>query len=65
MPLFRASSGLLSQSSRRCRPNTEVTARSPCGRRGVLALGVFPNGQLTLSLGMFAETDNEGKRLNY
>jgi hypothetical protein len=32
--LFRASSGLL---SRRCRPNTEVTARSPCGRRGVLA----------------------------
>ena len=26
MPLFRASSGLLSQSSRRCGPNTEVTA---------------------------------------
>ena len=22
-------------------------------------------GNLTLSLGMFAETDNEGKRLNY
>jgi len=57
--LFRASSGLL---SRRCRPNTEVTARSPCGRRpGAFSL----TGNLTLSLGMFAETDNEGKRLNY
>jgi hypothetical protein len=42
VPLFRASSGLLSQSSRRRRPNTEVTARSPCGRRGVLAAGRFP-----------------------
>ena len=28
-------------------------------------LGIFPKGNLTLSLGMFAETDNEGKRLNY
>jgi hypothetical protein len=61
VPLFRASSGLLSQSSRRCRPNTEVTAEvtmwlTRCSRPWAFSL----TGNLTLSLGMFAETDNEG-----
>jgi hypothetical protein len=32
-----------------------------CSRRWALSL----TGNLTLSLGRFAETDNEGKRLNY
>ena len=44
------------------RSDREVTMwPTRCSRRWAFSL----TGNLTLSLGMFAETDNEGKRLNY
>ena len=58
--LFRASSGLLSaavQAEHRSDREVTMWPTSPWA--------FSLTGNLTLSLGMFAETDNEGKRLNY
>ena len=60
--LFRFTLAIQPTAQAEHRSDREVTMwPTRCSRRWALSL----TGNLTLSLGVFAETDNEGKRLNY